>query len=147
MDIASPESIAGPSSVDRASAAASSLTNRSKVTNGTRLLDGMDKRSATGRRFRDLCQSYAESLGGLPALGAADAALVKEAAAKTVLSEQMAASLARGESVDPEQAVRVGNMLSRLITRLERRTKVLASKPKLSVPEYLAQRDARRGQP
>jgi hypothetical protein len=140
MDTAASSSTFRPaeiSSADRASVGTPSLTNRSKVTNGTRLLDGMDKRSATGRRFRDLCQSYAAPLGGLPSLGAADAALIKEAAAKTVLSEQMAASIARGESVDAEQAVRVGNMLQRLLARLDRRAKALVPKGP-SLAEYLA---------
>ncbi len=116
------------SSADRPSIVAPSLTNRSRVTNGTRLLAGMDKRSATGRRFRDLCQAYSAALGGLPSLGASDAALVKEAAAKTVLSEQIAAALARGESVNVEQAVRVGNMLQRILGRLDRRAKALTPK-------------------
>jgi hypothetical protein len=97
----------------------------------------MDKRSATGRRYRDLCEAYAAPLGGLSALGVADAALVRETAAKTVLSEQMAATIARGESIDAEQAVRVGNVLQRLLARLERRATAL--KPKQpSLAEYLA---------
>jgi hypothetical protein len=86
----------------------------------------MDKRSATGRRFRDLVESYAADLGGLPNLGAADQALVKEIAAKTIQSEQLAAALARGESVDTEQSVRIANVLNRLLGRLERRAKALA---------------------
>jgi hypothetical protein len=121
METASLES----SSADRALVAAPSLTNRSKVTNGTRLLEGMDKRSATGRRFRDLVQAYAAPLGGMLGLGAADAAVVREIAAKTIQSEQLAAALARGESVDTEQSVRVANVLGRLLSRLERRGKAL----------------------
>jgi hypothetical protein len=116
------------SSADRASVAASSLTNRSKVTNGTRLLEGMDKRSATGRRYRDLVQGYTQTLGGLPALGTGDAALVREVAAKTLLSEHLAAAQARGENVDTEQAVRVGNVLQRLLARLDRRARALTPK-------------------
>jgi hypothetical protein len=143
MDIAASTSIPRPAEIspaDRTSLASSSLTNRSKITNGTRLLEGMDKRSAPGRRFRDLCADYAAPLGGMLSLEAPDAALVKEVAAKTLLSEQMAAAIARGESVDAEQAVRVGNMLQRLLARLERRAKALAPKPP-SLLARLAKRD------
>jgi hypothetical protein len=100
-----------------------------RLADGARLLEGMDKRSATGRRFRDLCLAYSQPLGGMAALAAADAAIVREAAAKTLLSEQLAWALARGELVDTEQAVRVGNMLQRLLARLDRRTKAKDSRP------------------
>jgi hypothetical protein len=91
-------------------------------------MPGVKSRSADGRRFRDLMRAYSEPLGGLDALGAADLALVREAASKTMLSEAMAGSLARGEAVDPEQATRVGNTLGRLLRQLEQRAKSLAPK-------------------
>jgi hypothetical protein len=34
-----------------------------KVSNGTRLMDGVDMRSAAGRRFRHLVDSYSAELG------------------------------------------------------------------------------------
>jgi hypothetical protein len=74
-------------------------------------------------------RAYSEPLGGLDALGAADIALVREAVSKTMLSEAMAGSLARGEAVDAEQATRVGNTLSRLLRQLEQRAKALSPKP------------------
>jgi hypothetical protein len=54
--------------------------------------------------------------------------LVREAVSKTLLSEAMAGSLARGEPVDAEQATRLGNTLSRLLRQLERRAKALEQK-------------------
>src|SRR5258705_8679403 len=38
--------------------AGSTEANRSRVTNGTRLLQGIDGRSASARRFRDLVRAY-----------------------------------------------------------------------------------------
>jgi hypothetical protein len=127
----------------RNSVAPRAATTRSRITNGKSLLAGIDARSAGARRYRDLVQAYAEPLGGLEGLGATDAALVREIASVSLQSEAMAASLARGDGVDPEQSVRVANVLSRLVSRLERRKRI---SPKLSVPEYLAARDARKAE-
>ncbi len=102
---------------------------RSARTNNPLRMPGVKSHSADGRRFRDLMRAYSEPLGGLDALGAADIALVREAVSKTMLSEAMAGSLARGEAVDAEQATRVGNTLSRLLRQLEHRAKALAPKP------------------
>ncbi len=100
---------------------------RAKITNDPlqRLRMNRGGQSREARRFRDLMLAYAEPLGGLKALGATDIALVHEAASKTLLSETMTAKLARGEEVDVEQAVRVGNTVSKLLRQLERRAKAL----------------------
>lgn len=106
-------------------AAALRAQNRSRVTNGQRLLEGMDKRSAEGRRFRDLVHAYSEPFGGFHALDAGGQALVRESAAKTIESERNAAALARGEAVDSEQSVRIANSLARMISRLDKRRAAL----------------------
>jgi len=135
------------SPVDRASVAASSLTNRSRVTNGRVLLAGMDKRSAPGRRYRDLCEAYAARLGGLSALGVEDAALVREIAAQTIQSEQNAAALARGESIDTEQSVRVANVLNRLLGRLERRAKASRTREPSPIVDHFSRPPVRSAAP
>jgi hypothetical protein len=69
-------------------------------------------------------------LGGMAVLAEADRALVRQAAAKTILSEQMAAQLARGERLDEEQCTRNGNVLGRLLRQLERRAAALKPREK-----------------
>jgi hypothetical protein len=118
------------------------LKLRSRVTNGSKMLAGIDGRSAEARRFRDLCLSFANDLGGAPGLTESQRALVRQAAALTVQSEKLQAAMIRGEDVSDEQMTRVANSLSRTLHRLGRKR----VGRKLTVPEYLAQRDARRAQ-
>jgi len=146
MDIAASSSIlqaADSSPADRAVISAPSLTNRSRVTNGTRLLEGVDGRSAEARRYRDLCMSFADDCGGAASLTEAQRSLVRQCAMLAVQSEKHQAAMIRGEDVNVEQQTRVANSLSRTLSRLGVRKRASA---KLSVPEYLAQRDARRAQ-
>lgn len=88
---------------------------RSAITNGTDLLAGIDGRSASARRYRDLQIAFADDLGGADKLSEADKALCRQAAAVTVQSEGMQSKIVRGEPVDAEQLVRVSNTLSRLL--------------------------------
>ena len=46
--------------------ARSSTTNRSAVTNGSKLLVGIDMRSPTARRYRDLVQAYLDATQSHP---------------------------------------------------------------------------------
>ena len=133
-------SAADPSPV-RSECAPRASTLRSAMTNNPLKLRGVSGSSADGRRFRDLMLAYAEPLGGLLALSAVDTALVREAASTSLQSDAMASALARGESVDPEQSVRVANSLSRILTRLERRAKAVAPRPK-TLADHLAGRGA-----
>ena len=98
-----------------------STTNRSRVTNGSALLHGIDGRSASARRYRDLQISFADDLGGAAALTEADKSLVRQAAALTVKSEEMQGAIIRGEPVDDEQLVRLTNAASRALTALRRK--------------------------
>jgi hypothetical protein len=54
------------------------LTTRSAVSNRSRLLDGVDGRTASARRYRDLCRAFEEELGG--SLTEVELGLVKQAA-------------------------------------------------------------------
>jgi hypothetical protein len=100
-----------------------SKKNRSASTNGLVVLEGVDGRSPEGRRFRDLVVAYAEELGGVEALSQQDAAIVRHAAAVTMQSEQLQAAVVRGEKIDEEQFVRLGNGLVRALNALKARRK------------------------
>jgi hypothetical protein len=94
-------------------------STRNAVTNGSRLhRRGIDGRTRDAKRFRDLFESFVESLGGKAGLSEADRALARMAASLTVKSEAMQAEVAKGVEVDTEQLVRVSNSLSRVLGRL-----------------------------
>jgi hypothetical protein len=125
------------SSADRASIGISSPAQRSRVTNGKRLLEGVDGRSAEAGRYRDLCFSYADDVGGAASLTEAQRALVRQAAMLTIQSEQFQAAMLRGEETNVEQQTRVTNSLARTLHRLG--LKRASSKPGLSLLARLAQ--------
>jgi hypothetical protein len=113
---------------------------RSRVTNGAKMIAGVDGRSAEARRYKDLCMSFADDCGGAVGLTEAQRSLVRQAAMLSVQSEKLQGAMIRGEDVDVEQQTRVANSLARTLSRLGIRKRVSR---KLSVPEYLAARDAR----
>ena len=117
---------------------------RSAVSNGTRLVDGVDGRSPSSRRFRDLCRALAHDLGGEAGLTQAEILTVRNAAAITVASEAMQGRILRGEQVDPDELTRLANASARLLGAL--RTKRTARKPSgPSLAEYLAEQRAKEG--
>ena len=70
-----------------------STFNRSRVSNGTLLLQGIDGRSASARRFRDLIRSYGEDFD---VASEADETLIRTAAMLTLRCEGMTAAMLRG---------------------------------------------------
>jgi hypothetical protein len=98
-----------------------SLTNRRKVTNGTRLLEGVDGRSPTARRYKDLVESFAHDLGGLAELSEVDRSLVRQAASLTLHAEQLQAAIVQGRDVDPDELIRLSNTSRRLLASIKRR--------------------------
>src|SRR5215217_6914580 len=116
---------------DHSPGIARSLTNRSRVTNGTRLLEGVDGRSPTARRYKDLIDSFSADLGGAAVLTEADRALVKQAASLTIRAEQLQASIIRGEPVDPDELIRLMNTARRTLAGI---------KPRPTMADYLAKR-------
>jgi hypothetical protein len=60
-----------------------SKTNRSAISNRSRLLDGVDGRSAPARRFRDICRGYELELGG--PVSELERDLIRQAAGLTLL--------------------------------------------------------------
>ena len=100
-------------------------TARSAVSNGSRLLCGVDGRSAPARRYRDLVKAFTAELGGEDILTEPLRAMVRQAAAVTVESENLQSAIVRGENVDTEQLVRLSNVLSRLMNSLTVKAKAV----------------------
>ncbi|MGB3864519.1 MAG: hypothetical protein WBA29_02680 [Xanthobacteraceae bacterium] len=123
--------------VDRHTAARCSANNRSAVSNGSRLLDGIDGRSAQARRFRDLCRSYEAEIGG--AVSAVERDMIRQAAALTLRSEQMQAAIVNGEAIDSDQIVRISGAAKRALDSIRAKaTKRKAVEPVTDLQAYLA---------
>lgn len=86
---------------------------RSKITNGTRLLAGIDGRSLTARRFRDLYTHYMQQTGGQ------HEELCKQLASLVLRRELLDAAQVRGEDIDTLHLVRLSNSISRTLKRLD----------------------------
>jgi hypothetical protein len=81
---------------DRGATRAGSSKSRSRVTNGSKMLPGVDGRSAAARRFRDLVGRLRD-LGGT--LTTAEDALIRLAALVTLRAEQLQADPLNGVTV------------------------------------------------
>ena len=100
------------------------------MTNGAKLLANIDGRTADARRYRDLCVSLADDLGGEARLSEAQRALVRQAGAMIVQSEQLQSAALRGDLVDVEQLTRLANAATRILSRLG----IKRSAPKIVSP-------------
>lgn len=108
-----------------------SPTQRSRVTNGSKLVAGLDGRSAEARRYRDLAMSFADDLGGAGKLTEAQRTLIAQAATLQVQSERVQAAVLRGEVIDVEQLTRLANASMRILSRLGLKRKVVQSPSRL----------------
>jgi hypothetical protein len=79
------------------------------VSNGTLLLQGIDGRSASARRFRDLIRSYLEDFD---VVSEADETLIRTAAMLTLGLEGMTAAMVRGERAEGDDVVRMAGQLA-----------------------------------
>jgi hypothetical protein len=115
-----------------------SLTNRARATNQpTRMC--ISGRTSLGRRVRDLAESFAQRLGGWPALSDGQAAAVRQAAELACLAEQARAEALRNGCVDPVGLARLEGVAARAERRLglPRETRGPTTP---SLKEYLANR-------
>jgi hypothetical protein len=87
----------------------------SKITNGKNFLVGVDMRTATGRRYRDLVRSYAAGLGPLDERAKS---LVRNAAGIGVHLEQLQVEIINCGKVDTRLLVRLANAQSRALAAL-----------------------------
>lgn len=111
-----------------------SATNRSRVTNGTQLLIGVDGRSPTARRFRDLIRAYEDEFD---ITTEADRVLVRQAALLALRSEQLQAAVVNGEAVDTELLTNLSGQIRRLLADLRRKAQQSAPAP-ASILDHLA---------
>jgi len=112
-------------------------TTRSAISNGSRILEGVDGRSASARRFKDLVENFSRDLGGVDRLSEAEQSLIRQAASLTMRGEQLQAAIVRGEVVDPDELIRLSNTARRCLEGIQRR-----EQPKPSLAEHLAKRGA-----
>jgi hypothetical protein len=113
---------------------------RSRVTNGSKLVVGLDGRSAEARRYRDLAMSFADDLGGADKLTEAQRTLIAQAATLQVQSERVQATVLRGEVVNVEQLTRLANATSRILTQLGLRRERRDTGPSLA--DIIAEHEA-----
>jgi hypothetical protein len=124
--------------LDRQTVASRSSCTRNAVSNGSRLhARGTDGRTREARRFRDLIESFAESLGGEAKLNEAERALIRNAASLAVKAEMMQAAIVKGEEIDLEALTRLSNCVSRVLGQLNIKRTARERAPTLA--EYLAQ--------
>ena len=113
---------------------------RSAVTNHKDLLPGLDGRSATARRFRDLVNSYIADMGGLDRCSEIRLGLLRRLAATTVQAEMLEARMVNGEAIDIATLCTLASTTVRISQRLglERRARNVTP----SLGQYLAARTA-----
>ena len=113
------------SPLDRPSVGARAPALRARVTNHKDLLPGLDGRSATARRFRDLVNAFVADMGGLDRCSEIKLGLLRRLAAATVQAELLEARMVNGEQIDIGQLCTLASTTVRIASRLglERRTK------------------------
>jgi hypothetical protein len=112
--------------------------HRSAVSNGTRLfcVDGLDGRSQTARRFRDLIEGMGNDLGGSDRLSEGQKQLIRRAATLSIMSESVEADFIRNLAFDSEAYGVLCDRLGRCLQRLGLERKARDVTPSLSA--YLA---------
>ena len=94
------------------------VRTRAAVSNHKDLLPGLDGRSASARRFRDLVHRFVSDMGGLDRCSEIKLGLLRRLAAATVQAELLEARMVKGEQVDIEQFCTLASTTVRIATRL-----------------------------
>jgi hypothetical protein len=130
MDTSSP--------LDRPPVGARAPALRARVTNHQDLLPGLDGRSATARRFRDLVNAFVADMGGLDRCSEIKLGLIRRLAATTVQAEMLEARMVNGEAIDIAILCTLASTTVRISQRLglERRARNVTP----SLGQYLAAR-------
>ena len=105
---------------------------RSAVTNHKDLLPGLDGRSASARRYRDLVNAFVADMGGLECCSEIRLGLVRRLAATTVQAEMLEARMVNGEAIDISQLCTLASTTVRLSQRLGLERKQRDVTPSLS---------------
>ena len=106
--------------IEAASSPLSELPSRTRsaVTNQKDLLPGLDGRSASARRFRDLVNAFVADMGGLDRCSEIKLGLVRRLAATTVQAEMLEARMVNGEAIDIATLCTLASTVVRLSQRL-----------------------------
>jgi hypothetical protein len=96
--------------------ARTSKANRSAVTNGSKLLVGIDMRSPTARRYRDLVHAYKAEIGG--DLSEPEMSLIKTAAGLSLTAELMQADIVNGKPSNTDDLIRLSSEVRRILDSL-----------------------------
>ena len=108
---------------------------RSAVTNGSRILDGIDGRSATARRFRDVLAEIVADLGGSDRLSEGQRQIARRCAMLAVECEKIEALGVAGEPIDLDTYGQLTDRIGRAFQRLGLKR---VAKPVMSLQEHLA---------
>jgi hypothetical protein len=105
---------------DTAPVAGRQRAHRSAVSNGTRLfcVAGLDGRSQTAMRFRDLVETMSNDLGGSDRLSEGQRQLIRRAATLSIMSESVEADFIRNLAFDSEAYGVLCDRLGRCLQRL-----------------------------
>jgi hypothetical protein len=119
----------------------SKLAHRSSVTNGSRLfaVAGLDGRTQTARRFRDLIEIWTNDLGGPELLSEGQRQLIRRAASLSIMAESIEADLARDMAFDVTVYGTVCDRLRRICESLGLERKIKDVSPS-SVVEHFRRR-------
>ena len=123
--------------------ARTSTTNRSAVTNGSKLLAGIDMRSPTARRYRDLVQAFKAEIG--VDLSQTEMAMIKTAASLTLTAELTQARLVNGETVNADDLIRLSSEARRILDAIRASKKKPAAVP--NIHDHAAKRALERTNP
>ena len=113
-------------------------TTKSKVSNGTRLLQNVDGRSSSARRFRDLVRAYKTECGGN--LTEVERGLIRQAAALTFKAESLQSDLVNGNPVDGDQLIRLTGTAKRILTAIGEKASKRGRPSGPSLSDYLARK-------
>jgi hypothetical protein len=81
-------------------------------------LRGVNGNSLGSRRYREVAMALADDHGGSDALDEPTRVLIRQAAGLTVEAENLQRQIARGDSVNHEDLVRVARVLNQLMRQL-----------------------------
>jgi hypothetical protein len=103
-----------------ATIAARPSTTRSQITSRPLRLRGLDGRSGSGRRRRDLIEAFADALGGPKALSEVQMIDVRRAAELVAVAEEARAAALKqgGAAVDLHELVKLEGAADRAVRRL-----------------------------
>jgi hypothetical protein len=118
-------------------------TSRSAISNGSRLLDGVDGRSATARRFRDLCLAYEQEISSGETLTEIERGTARQAAALAIRSEQLQRDIVNGKDIDPDHLTRISGSIKRLLDMVKAKgAKRKTTEPVADLAAYLASKSS-----